>query len=112
MMPDLGFVVYLIAISYGMGTLWYTLLGRSVFSWMRMGAFPLVGVVIGEAIWTRYLAEAIGQGLVFLNVHIYVALVATFIAALVDIAFNWLAKESHITDVVKGFAHTVQQIQR
>ena len=47
-MPELGFVVYLIAISYGMGALWYTLLGRSETSWTRMTAFPLVGVVIGE----------------------------------------------------------------
>ncbi len=38
-MPELGLVVYLIAISYGMGALWYTLLGRSHASWTRMTAF-------------------------------------------------------------------------
>ncbi len=56
-MPELGLVVYLLAISYGMGALWYTLLGRSPARWTRMTAFPLVGVVIGEpgrapAIWS------------------------------------------------------------
>ncbi len=47
-MPELGFVVYLIAISFGMGALWYTLLGRSHTSCTRMTAFPLAVVVIGE----------------------------------------------------------------
>ncbi len=49
-MPELGLVVYLLAISYGMGALWYTLLGRSPARWTRMTAFPLVGVVIWGAL--------------------------------------------------------------
>ena len=47
-MPELGFVVFLIAIAYGMGTVWYTLLGRDYASWMRMAAFPFVGAIVGE----------------------------------------------------------------
>jgi hypothetical protein len=74
-----------------MGMLWYTLLGRHYTSWARMAAFPLVGVVIGEAIWTKYLAGAIGEGLVFFGLHIYVALISSFIATLIDMAFSWLA---------------------
>ena len=102
-MPELGFVVYLIAISYGMGALWYTLLGRSETSWTRMTAFPLVGVVIGEALWARYLSENVGQGLVFFDLHIYVALVSTLAAALVDAAFSWLAIGQHITKAFEQF---------
>ncbi|HZA25864.1 MAG TPA: hypothetical protein VFA32_25255 [Dehalococcoidia bacterium] len=111
-MPELGFVVYLIAISYAMGMLWYTLLGRGYSTWTRMVAFPLVGVVIGEAIWSGYLAGAVGEGLVFFNLHIYVALVSTFVAALIDMAFSWLAAEHHVADVLKAFEHREQPTGR
>ena len=87
-MPELGFIVYLIAISYGMGVLWYTLLGRNYTSWMRMATFPLLGVIIGEAIWGRYLSSSVGTGLVFFNLHIYVVLVSSFIGALADVAVS------------------------
>ena len=59
-MPDLGFAVSLIAVSYVMGVLWYTLLGRNYTSWMRMAAFPLLAVIIGEALFGRYLAASVG----------------------------------------------------
>lgn len=105
-MPDLGAVAYLIAISYGMGVLWYTVLGRNYTSWMRMAAFPLLGLIIGEAVWTNNLASNAEQGLIFLGVHIYVALVATFIGAMVDIGASWLAKEHPVADMFKGFQHS------
>ncbi len=105
-MPDLGTVGYLIAISYGMGVLWYTVLGRNYTSWMRMAAFPLLGVIIGEALWTNHLSSSPDQGLVFLGFHIYVALASTFIGALVDIGASWLAKEHPVGDMFKGFQHT------
>ena len=100
-MPDLGFAVYLIAVSYGMGVLWYTLLGRNYTSWMRMAAFPLLAVIIGEAVYANYLASSVGQGLVFLGIHLYVALAASFIGSMVDIGVNWLAKEHHVVDALK-----------
>ena len=105
-MPELGFVVFLVAMSYGMGVLWYTLLGRNDTSWMRMMAFPLVGMVIGEALWGKYLTSNIGTGLVFFDLHIYVALISTFIATLVDLAFSWLSREHPIADTFKEFTHT------
>ncbi len=105
-MPDLGAVAYLIAISYGMGVLWYTILGRSHPNWMRMAALPFLGLIIGEALWVNQLSSNAEQGLVFLGVHIYVALVATFIGALVDIGASWLAKEHPVSDLFKGFQHT------
>lgn len=104
-MPDLGAVAYLIAISYGMGVLWYTILGRNYTSWMRMAAFPLLGLIIGEAVWINHLSTGASQGLVFLGIHLYVALAATFIGALVDIGASWLAKEHPVSDVIKGFQH-------
>ncbi len=104
-MPDLGAVAYLIAISYGMGVLWYTILGRNYTSWMRMAAFPLLGMIIGEALWINHLSSNAEQGLVFFGLHVYVALVATFIGAMVDIGASWIAKEHPVTDVFKGFQH-------
>lgn len=104
-MPELGFVGLLIALSYGVGVLWYTLLGKTYTSWMRMAAFPLLGVIIGEAVWTRYLSASVGQGLVFSSIHIYVALVSSFIGALVDLTVTWLAKEHPVSDVLRPFEH-------
>ena len=111
-MPDLGFAVYLIAVSYGLGVLWYTLLGRNYTSWMRMAAFPLLAIIIGEALYARYLASTVGQGLVFLGIHIYVALAATFIGAMVDIGVSWLAKEHHVVDVLKTLEPSQQTSSR
>ena len=107
-MPELGAVAYLIALSYGMGVLWYTLLGRNDTGWMRMTAFPLLGLIIGEAIFTRYLAGGVGRGLVIYGIHLYVALIATFMATMVDIGVNWLAKEHHVVDVLKTLEHAQQ----
>ncbi len=107
-MPELGPVAYLLAVSYGMGVLWYTLLGRNYTGWMRMTAFPLLGLIIGEAIFSRYLTGGVGRGLVFYGVHLYVALISTFIAATVDLGVTWLAKEHHVVDVLKTLEHAQQ----
>ena len=77
------------------------MLGRDTSSWMRMSAFPLLALIIGEGIYAQYLASSVGQGLVFLNVHIYVALIATFVGSMADIAVSWLAKEHHIVGALK-----------
>ena len=107
-MPELGAVAYLLAISYGMGVLWYTILGRNHTSWMRMAAFPFLGLIIGEALWVNQLSSNAEQGLDFLGVHIYVALVATFIGALIDVSASWLTKEHPVSDVIKGLPHSRQ----
>ena len=104
---ELGTVVYLLAVSYGMGVMWYTVLGRTYANWMRMAAFPLLGAIIGEALWITHLSSNPSQGLVFLGFHVYVLLAATFIGALVDITVSWLAKEHPVADVVKTFQHTL-----
>ena len=104
-MPDLGAVVYLIAIAYGMGVLWYTILGRNYTSWMRMAAFPLLGLIIGEALWINHLSSSAGQGLLFLGVHLYVALAATFVGTLVDVSASWISKEHPVSKIIKGIQH-------
>ena len=104
-MPELGFILYLVAVSYGMGVLWYSLLGRNYTGWMRMGAFPLLGIVIGEALWGRYLSSGVGAGLMFYNLHIYVALVSTFTGALLDVGVSWVAKEHPVGAMLKVFEH-------
>lgn len=101
-MPELGFVVYLVALSYGMGVLWYTLLGRNFTGWMRMAAFPLVGVVIGEALWARYMSGSTFSGLVFWGLDIYPVVLFSFVAALLDVTFGWLAREHHVSSAFKN----------
>jgi hypothetical protein len=88
------------------------LLGYHYTSWARMAAFPLVGVILGEAIWDKYLAGAIGLGLVFLDLNIYVALVSAFIAALADVAFSWLSREYRVATFIKAFEPTQQPTQQ
>ncbi len=107
-MPELGFVVYLIALSYGMGVVWYTLLGRKYTGWMRMAVFPLLGVVIGEALWVNHLASNPSEGLVYFNLHIYVVLVSSFAGSLIDVALDWLAKEHPMTNYFKVLHHGQQ----
>ncbi len=43
-----------------------------------------------------------------IGLHIYVALVATFIGAIVDIGASWLANEHPVSDVIKGLPHSHQ----
>ena len=73
-----------------------------------MAAFPLLGVIIGEAVWIKHLSGGVGQGLVFFDLHIYVVLVSTFIAALADKAISWLAKEHPIADMLHSSEHKQQ----
>ena len=111
-MPDLGSVVYLIAFSYGMGVLWYTLLGRNYTNWMRMAAFPLLGAIIGQAVWTNYLSTNAQHGLVFFGSYVYVTLISTFLGAVLDIAVSWMAKEHPVTNVLKPFEHLHHQASK
>ena len=107
-MPELGFIVYLIAISYGMGVVWYALLGRNNTNWMRMAAFPLLGVIIGEALWTNHIASNPNEGLLWFDLHIYVVLISSFVGSLVDVALGWVAKEHPMTHYFKALEHSQQ----
>lgn len=88
-MPELGIVVFLIAMAYAAGVVWYTLLGREHASWMRVAAFPFMGAVLGESLVTA--------GPSLFGLHLYVILVSSLIAVTVDIAFSWIASSSRVS---------------
>ncbi len=90
-MPDLGFVVQFIAISYALGVVWYTLLGRNYSSWMRMAAFPFVGAVVGESL--------VAAGPTFFGLHLYVVLVSTFAGAVTDLLLTWIQEQLPISKI-------------
>ena len=96
---ELGFIVYLIAVSYVLGTAWYALLGRQHTNWMRMAAFPFVGVVIGEALWERPHRTG-AEGLDFYGLHIYVALISSLAGAAIDVVVGKLAKALPISELI------------
>jgi len=106
-MPDIGTVAYLIAIGYGLGMVWNTVLGREQTNWMRTAAFPLMAIIIGQALWTTHLSSNAAQGLVFLGFNVYVALVSSFIGVLTEGAVAWMAKEHTIQTAVRSFSHTL-----
>ncbi len=97
-MPELGFIVYLIAVSYGMGVVWYALLGRNHTNWMRMATFPFLGVVIGEALWTGPMNGS--GGLEFNGLHVYVVLISSLAGAAVDVVVGKLAKVLPVSDLI------------
>ena len=106
-MPDIGTVAYLIAVGYGLGVVWNTVLGRDQTNWMRTAAFPLLAIIIGQALWTTHLSSNAAQGLVFLGFNVYVALVSTFIGVLADVGATWMAKEHTLHTAVRSFSHTL-----
>lgn len=75
-MPDFGNVLFLVALAYGLGQLWYSILGHRHDGWMRMASFPFLGIVAGEAFMP--------VGPEVFGVHVTVAFAATLIACLVD----------------------------
>ena len=97
-MPELGFVVYVIAVSYVLGSVWYALLGRQHTNWMRMAAFPFLGVVIGQALWSGEFNRT--DGLYFYGLHIYVALISSLAGAAIDVIVGKLAKVLPIAELI------------
>ena len=81
-MPELGFVAFILALSYGSGVMWSKMLGTGSNGWMRTAAAPFVGVLVGEGIWAEYFVS----GPEFFGLHIALALVTTFVAVLVDVS--------------------------
>lgn len=75
-MPEFGNVLFLVALAYGLGQLWYSILGYRHDGWMRLASFPFLGIIAGEAFMP--------VGPEVFGVHVTVAFVATLIACLVD----------------------------
>lgn len=80
-MPELGFVIYLLAISYALGQFWYSILEIRHEDWMRTTSFPLLGIVAGEALWAK---AGMVSGPEFFGVHVIVAFVFALIATVID----------------------------
>ena len=95
---ELGFIVYVIAVSYALGLAWYAVLGRQHTNWMRMAAFPFLGVVIGEALWSGPIDGS--GGLDFHGLHIYVALISSGAGAAIDVVVGKLAKVLPIDELI------------
>ncbi len=96
-MDQLGPVAAVVVVAYGFGAFWYHLLGQPHASWQRMLVFPLVGVILGEAIWVPYFAA----GPQALGLHVVVALFASLIAVYVDIVHE--TGEIFPSKTIRGF---------
>ncbi|MFQ5872508.1 MAG: hypothetical protein ACE5JL_01710 [Dehalococcoidia bacterium] len=80
-MEQLGPIATYVVFAYGFGFVWYHILDRPVTSWLRMPAYPLLGIILGEGLWATYLVS----GPAVLGIHVVVALFATFAAVLLDV---------------------------
>ena len=98
---EFGLVALVIAASYGMGTLWYNLLNHKYDSWMRIAAFPLIGLIMTEAIWENY---TLG-GPEFMGLHVAAVALGTGVAALADGLVESLSRETHVSKVLGAFTH-------
>ena len=95
-MLELGSVVFLVAIAYSMGVIWYSLLGLAYSSWMRVAAFPFVGAILGEALVT--------VGPTYFGLHLYVVIVSTLLAALTDIVVTWIQQRTPVSRIAQRLA--------
>ena len=100
-MDNFSIVVLAFAAAYATGVLWYGLLDRKYDSWMRIGAFPLLGLVAAEGIWGVY---GLG-GPQFMGLHVVAMAFGTGIGALGDVVLQAIARESHVNKVVGVFTH-------
>ena len=82
-MPELGYMLYLLALAYAFGHLWYGVIGHHYDDWMRICSYPFLGIVMGEAIYVNFMAMPAGPE--FYGIHVVIASGATLIATLVDL---------------------------
>ncbi len=74
---DLGTLLFLVAFSYAMGVLWYSLLpGKMPDTAWRVAAYPFLASAIAESLFP--FGPALG------GIHVIVALVASLIGVIVD----------------------------
>jgi hypothetical protein len=74
---DLGSLLFLVALSYGMGVFWYSLIpGRMPDTAWRVAAYPFLASAIAEALFS--FGPALG------GIHVLVALVASLVGVIVD----------------------------
>ncbi len=90
---NVGFVIYLLALSYAMGQLWYSIYGRHVEGWMRLLSFPLLGIIGGETLWVNWATLAAGPD--FFGIHVVVAFFGTLVATAIDMLIH-VAHRSYV----------------
>ncbi len=83
---DLGTLLLLVGLAYGLGVLWYDLLPGSVPDrvW-RVAAYPFIGIYVAEALLPAVLTFDPKFG----GIHLITALIGSLVAVAVD----WLITE-------------------
>ena len=83
---DIGLVLFMLALSYGLGVLWYDLLpGRLPNRVWRVAAYPFLGIFAAEAI----LAPALSFDPKVGGIHV----VSALIGSLVGVGIDWLVNQ-------------------
>ena len=68
-------------VAFSFGSVAYRISGHQQSSWVQLMPYPLLGTILGEGVWARYMAA----GPEVLGVHVVVALLAIPLAVGLDI---------------------------
>jgi hypothetical protein len=90
---DVGTFLLILAVSYGLGLLWYDLLpGKLPEQVWRVAAYPFLGIFVAEAL----LAPVLPFDPKFGNLH----LVTVFIGSLVAVVVDWIIRRARHPSLV------------
>jgi hypothetical protein len=82
---DIGTVLLMLGVSYGLGLLWYDLLpGKLPERVWRVAAYPFLGIFVAEAI----LAPLLSFDPKFGGIHLVSALIGSLVGVIVDWVVN------------------------
>ena len=94
-MEELAPIAAMLVFAYAFGTVFYHVFGRPKKHWLQTMAYPVVGIFVGEGIWSSYMVA----GPALWGVHPVVALFSTIIAVYLDgvvetreVSLQWLRK--------------------
>src|SRR5713101_8330817 len=90
---DIGTVLLMLGVSYGLGLLWYDLLPAKLPErvW-RVAAYPFLGIFVAEAV----LAPVLSFDPKFGGIHLVTALVGSVVGVIVD----WLVNQARHPSMV------------
>ena len=101
-MIDIGSVAALVIMGFVFGTFWYEFLRRPQRDKLRLTGMSLFGVIIGEALVTNGMVG----GPAVLGFHPVMALVASFAAAYLDVA--WQEHKVWPWDIIRDLKKVAQ----
>src|SRR5713101_3736691 len=82
---DIGTVLLMLGLSYGLGVLWYDLLpGKLPERVWRVAAYPFLGIFVAEAV----LAPLLSFDPKFGGIHLVSALIGSLVGVIVDWVVN------------------------